>query len=116
MSERPPVLRWAATLVVLQTSAELAYVAGRSELTGGLRLGLMAVLALQFLFVRGLLRFSPGSVLGLLAFEGMAVVAAIAGDGAIVVRGALALTSVSVIALLLASIQAFPSPDLPKIT
>ncbi len=109
-------LRWAATIVVLQTSAELAYVAGRSELTGGLRLGLMAVLALQLVFIRGAWHLSAGSVLGLLALEGMAVVAAIAGDGALVVRGALALTAVAVMVLLVMSISAFPSPELPKIS
>jgi hypothetical protein len=116
LSERPRTLTWAAVIVVLQTTVELAYVAGRSELTGGLRLGLMAVLALQFLFIRNALRLSAGSVLGLLALEGMAVVAAIAGDGPIVVRAALASASLSVIVLLLASIPAFPSPELPKIT
>jgi hypothetical protein len=116
LTERPRTLTWAAVIVVLQTTLELAYVAGRSELTGGLRAGLMAVLALQLLFIRNALRLSAGSVLGLLAFEAMAIVAAIAGDGPLAVRGALALASVSVIVLLLASIPSFPSPELPKIT
>jgi len=74
------------------------------------------VLSLQLLFARGARRMSPGSVLGLFAFEGMAVVAAIAGDGALVIRGALAVSALSVIVLLLVSITAFPSPDLPKIS
>ena len=116
MTERPRALVWAATLVVLQTAVELAYVAGRGELTLGLRLGLMVVVAVQFLFARGALRMAAGSVLGLLAFEAMAVVAAIAGNGALVVRGALAAVSLSVMVLLLVSIAAFPSPDLPKIS
>jgi uncharacterized membrane protein YuzA (DUF378 family) len=55
-------------------------------------------------------------VLGLLAFEGMTVVAAIAGDGALVVRGALALVAIAVIVLLMVSIASFPSPDLPKLS
>jgi hypothetical protein len=110
-------LRWATTIVVLQVSVELAYVAGRSELTPGLRIGLVLVLALQLLFIRGAWRMtSAGSVLGLLAFEVMAVIAAVAGDGALVVRGALAASAVSVLVLLLMSISAFPSPDLPRIT
>jgi hypothetical protein len=114
--ERPRSLRWAATIVILQSSAELAYVAGRGELTPGLRIGLMGVLALQLLFIRGAWRLSAGSVLGLLAFEAMAVVAAIGGDGAFAIRGALAVSALAVMVLLLMSISAFPSPDLPKIT
>jgi hypothetical protein len=103
-------------MIVLQTAAELAYVAGRQELTVGLRILLMVVVALQLLFARGALRMSAGSVLALFAFEGMAVVAAVAGDGALVVRGALASVSIAVIVLLLVSIPSFPSPDLPKIS
>jgi hypothetical protein len=109
-------LVWAASVIVLQTSVELAYVAGRKELTPGLRVGLMGVVALQLLFVQGAWRMSAGSVLGLLAFEAMAVVAAIAGDGPVVIRGGLAAAAVSVMVLLMVSISAFPSPDLPKIT
>ena len=113
---RPRSLRWAATIVVLQTSAELAYVAGRTELTLGLRGALMVVLALLLLFIRGAWRLSAGSVLGQLAFESMAVVAAIAGDGPIAVRGALAASALAVLVLLVMSISAFPPADLPKIT
>jgi hypothetical protein len=113
---RPRPLVWAVNVIVLQTALELAYVAGRSELTVGLRVGLMVVVAMQFVFARGALRLSAGSVLGLLAFEGMTVVAAIAGDGALVVRGALASVAIAVIVLLMVSIASFPSPDLPKIS
>ena len=115
-ASRPRPLVWAVDAIVLQTAAELAYVAGRSELTVGLRIALMVVVALQLVFARGALRMSAGSVLGLFAFEGMAAVAAVAGEGALVVRGALAFVSIAVIVLLLVSIPSFPSPDLPKIT
>jgi hypothetical protein len=114
--ERPRSLRVAATIVVLQTVAEMAYVAGRKELTPGLRVGLIGVLALQLVFMRGAWRLSAGSVFGLLAFEAMAIVAAIGNDGALWVRGALAASALGVMALLMMSISAFPSPDLPKIT
>lgn len=116
MSDRPRTLVWASSLVVLQTSVELAYVVGRREYTPGLRIGLAGVVALQLLFARGVMRLSAGSVLALMAFETMAVVAAIAGDGALVIRGALAAAAISVMVLLMVSISAFPSPDLPKIT
>ena len=113
---RPRTLVWAVDALVVQTAGELAYVAGRSELTVGLRVLLMVVVAMQLVFARGALRMSAGSVLALFAFEGMAAVAAVAGDGALVVRGALACASIAVIVLLLVSIASFPSPDLPKMS
>ena len=116
MTERPRALAWAANIVILQTTVELAYVVGRKEFTPGLRAGLVVVVALQYVFARGALRMSAGSVLGLLAYEAMAVVAAIGGDGALVIRGALAAVSISVMVLLMVSIAAFPSPELPKIS
>jgi hypothetical protein len=116
LRERPRTLAWATSLVVLQTTAEVAYVLGRSEFTPGLRVGLAGVVALQLLFAQGAMRLSAGSVLALMAYETMAVVAAIAGDGAVAVRGALAASAICVVVLLMVSISAFPSPDLPKIT
>jgi hypothetical protein len=77
--------------------------------------GLAGVLALQLLFAQGAMRMSAGSVLALMAYEVMAVVAAIGGDGPIAIRGALAATAIVVMVLLMVSIAAFPSPDLPKI-
>ncbi|MEY2404542.1 MAG: hypothetical protein QOD38_2093 [Acidimicrobiaceae bacterium] len=116
MSDRPRTLVWASSLVVLQTSVEIAYVVGRHEYTPGLRIGLTVVVGLQLLFAHGALRMSAGSVLALMAYEVMAIVAAIGGDGALVIRGALAATAISVMVLLMVSISSFPSPDLPKIT
>ena len=116
MNQRPRTLAWAASLVVVQTSFEVAYVVGRGDITVGLRVALAGVLALQLLFAQGALRMSAGSVLALMAYEVMAVVAAIGGDGALAVRGALAATAVVVMVLLMVAIAAFPAPDLPKIT
>ena len=116
VTKRPRALGWAVNLIVLQTTVELAYVVGRKEFTPGLRVGLVIVVALQYVFARGAWRMSAGSVLGLLAYDAMAVVAAIGGDGALAIRGALALVSISVMVLLMVSIAAFPSPDLPKIS
>ena len=116
MTDRPRTLAWACSLVVLQTAAEVAYVIGRDEYTPGLRIALAAVLTLQLVFAQGAMRMSAGSVLALMAYEMMTIVAAIAGDGAFVIRGALAASAVSVMVLLLVSISAFPPPDMPKIT
>jgi hypothetical protein len=116
VATRPITLLAAAWLVTVQTLAELVYVGGRAELTLGLRIGLMVVLSLQLVFAQRATRFSAGSVLGLFAFEGMAVVAAIGASGALAVRGLLAAAAVATIALLFASMPSFPSPSLPKLS
>ena len=106
-------LRVAAGIVVAMTVCELVYVASRDELTVGLRVGLMLVVALQVVFAQGALRFGAGSVLGLFACEGMTVVAAIGGRGPIVVRLLLAAAAITVIVLLMRSLPAFPTPTTP---
>ena len=70
---------------------------------------LMLVLALQLLFARGILRRSAGSVLGLFAFELMAVIAAIGSSAHAVLRLGLAAGAVAVIVLLAMSLDAFPT-------
>ena len=115
-TKRPGALAWATLVIALQVTVELVYVIRRKEFTPGLRVGLVFVVALQYVFARGAWRMAAGSVLGLLAYEAMAVVAAIGGDGALAIRGALALVSISVMVLLMVSIAAFPSPELPKIS
>jgi hypothetical protein len=116
IAARPITLLAAAWLVTVQTLAELVHVGGRDELTVGLRIGLMVVLSLQLVFAQRATRFSAGSVLGLFAFEGMTVVAAIGASGALAVRGALALAALVAIGLLFASMPSFPSPSLPKLS
>jgi len=103
-------------VVVVQTLCELVYVGGRSELTVGLRVFLMIVLALQVVFAQGVLRRSAGSVFALFAYEAMAVVAAFAAHGPVLARAALAVAAVAVIVLLLASLSDFPSATLPRST
>lgn len=89
-------------------------VALRSDLVPGLRLMMMCVIGLQLVFAAMLTRYSAGSVLGLFAFEAMAVVAAVGSGGPMLLRGALAAGAVAVIALMGASLPAFPSPPPPR--
>ena len=110
----PATLRAAATVVTLQAVCEMVSVAGRTELVVGLRISLMLVIGLQLVFAARLSRYSAGSVFGLFAFELMTLVAGAVSGGSLLIRGALALSSITVIALLGASLSAFPSPAPPR--
>jgi hypothetical protein len=111
----PWTLRAAVGLVVVEAVAEAVGVAGRSELTPGLRVGLVLCVGLKVLFAWRARRLSPGGMLGLLMLEGTTVVAALgATDATAAVRLALAGVALVVLALLSSSLHAFPSPTLPK--
>lgn len=112
--EPPWTLRAAAGLVSVEALVECVSVVGRTNLTAGLRTMLVVSLALKWLFAWRALRLSAGAALGLLLLEGTTVVAAFgAVDTDPWVRTALGASALSVIALLAASLHAFPSPDLP---
>jgi hypothetical protein len=111
----PWTLRAAAGLVSIEALVESVAVSGRTNLTVGLRVALVLCIALKWLFAWRALRLGPGAALGLLLLEGTTVVAALgAVDTDALVRVALAGTAVTVIALLAASLHAFPTPALPK--
>ena len=112
--EPPWTLRAAAGLVSVEALVECVAVVGRTNLTAGLRAMLVIILALKWLFAWRALRLSAGAALGLLLLEGTTVVAALgAVDTDSLVRAALGATALTVIALVGASLHAFPSPDLP---
>lgn len=111
----PFTLRAAAGLVSIEALVESVVVSDRSELTAGLRTGLVLCIALKWLFAWLVLRRSAGAALGLLLLEGTTVVAALgAVDTSSGARLALGLTAVTVMALVAASLHAFPPPTLPK--
>lgn len=111
----PWTLRSAAALVSVETLVECAVVAARSELTPGLRGLLILTLALKWVFAWRLLGLHAGAVFGLLMLEGTTVVAALGAVGwPLPARLALGGTALTVIALLLRSLSAFPAPSLPK--
>ena len=110
----PFTLTAAAWLAVLLTLCELGFIAGRSEFTPGLRVMLCVMVGLQLLFAQRAASLSAGGVLGLFACEAMAVIAAIGARGPIGVRLALAAAAIGTIALLAASLHAFPSPSITR--
>ncbi len=111
----PWTLRAAAGLVSIEALVEAVAVSGRTNLTVGLRVGLVLCLALKWLFAWRVLQLGPGAALGLLLLEGTTVVAAFgAVDTDALVRVALGGTALTVMALLAASLHAFPTPALPK--
>ena len=111
----PWTLRAAVGLVSIEALAEGVAVAGRGTLTPGLRVALVSCLALKWVFAWRVLHLSPGATLGLLLLEGTTVVAAMgAVDSSALARVGLGATAMTVIALLLASLHAFPTPTLPK--
>jgi len=111
----PRTLRVAVGLVAVEALVEAVAVAGRAELTPGLRVGLILCISLKWGFGWRVLRLSAGAMLGLLLLQGTTIVAAFgaveASMGARLALGAVALTS---LVLLSSSLHAFPSPTLPK--
>lgn len=111
----PWTLRAAASIVAVEALAEAIAVAGRSNLTAGLRGALVLCIGIKWLLAWRVVRLSAGAALGLLMLEGTTVVAAF---GAVAtdlhVRLALGGTALLAIVLLACSLHAFPSPALPN--
>ena len=111
----PWTLRAAAGLVSVEALVESVAVVGRTALTPGLRVLLVLCLSLKWLFAWRALRLGAGAALGLFLLEGTTIVAALgAVSSAACARLALGVTAATVIALLAASLHAFPAPELPK--
>ena len=111
----PWTLRAAVALVAVEALVEAVAVSGRSELTTGLRTFLVLCIALKWLFAWRVLHLSAGATLGLLMLQGTTIVAAFGAEGlAMPARLTLGAAAALVMALVLASLHAFPSPALPK--
>lgn len=111
----PWTLRAGAGLVSAEALVEALIVAGRTELTPGLRVILVLCVGLKWLFAWRILRLKAGAMLGLLMLEGTTIVAAFgAVDAAMGARVALGAVALTVIGLLSSSLHAFPTPTLPK--
>jgi hypothetical protein len=115
-NEDVPWTLWAAVGVVFAEAAvEAVVVAARTELTPGLRVGLVLCLALKWLFAWRVTHLSAGPMLGLLMLEGTTVVAAFGATTAPpLARLALGAVALVTMGLLSSSLHAFPSPTLPK--
>jgi hypothetical protein len=119
MPAEPDVLPWtlraAVVLVSVEALVEALLVAGRSELTPGLRVFLVLCVGLKWVFAWGVLRLHAGALFGLLLLEVTTVVAAAAATEAPTgLRLALGGVALTVLVLLSSSLHAFPSPTLPK--
>lgn len=110
----PPALRVAAALVAVEAMVEAVVIAGRDELTPGLRVMLIGFLSFKWVFAAGLLRLRPGAALGTFLLEGTSVVAALgAVEASGPVRLALAASALLAIVLVATSLHAFPEAPLP---
>lgn len=117
-SPRPLVVPWtlhaAFWLVLAESAVQGAFVVGRDDWGSvGKALVLLAFLA-KVGFAQLARRLSAGGVLGLLVFEWMGILVAIGADWSMSLRLLLVATVVAVNALVLSSLHAFPTPELPR--
>lgn len=109
----PWMLHAAFWLVLAESVAEGAFVVARDDYgPGGKGLVLLAFVA-KVGFAHLARRLSAGGVLGLLLFELVGILVAVGADWAPWLRLLLVATVAAVFALVLSSLRAFPSPELP---
>jgi len=109
----PWMLHAAFWLVLVESLAEGAFVVARDDYgPGGKGLVLLAFVA-KVGFAHLARRLSAGGVLGLLLFELVGILVAVGADWALWLRLLLVATVAAVFALVLSSLRAFPSPELP---
>ena len=117
-AEAPPRVPWmlhaAFWIVLVESLAQGAFVVARDDYgPGGKGLVLLAF-ATKVLFAHLARRLSAGGVLGLLVLELVGILVALGADWAVWLRLALVATVVAVYALVLSSLRAFPTPELPR--
>lgn len=109
----PPALTVVLVLVTVETAAEVAFVLGGGHFgPGGRALLALLLLAKVVLAARARKLHADGAV-GLLLFELIGVLVALGADWPVPVRLALVACVVAVFVLVLASLHAFPMPELP---
>jgi hypothetical protein len=110
----PWTLHAAFWLVLAESLAEGAYVVARDDWGAiGKALVLSAFVA-KVGFAQLARRLSAGGAMGVLVFELVGILVAIGADWALALRVLLAATVVAVYALVLSSLHAFPTPELPR--
>lgn len=110
----PWTLHAAFWLVLVESIVEGAFVVGRDDWGSvGKALILLAFVA-KVTFAHLARRLSAGGVLGLLVFELVGILVAIGADWSTALRLLLVATVLAVYALVLSSLHAFPTPELPR--
>lgn len=110
----PWTLHAAFWLVLLESVVEAAFVVGRDDWGGLGKALILLAFAVKVGFAELARRRSAGGVLGLLVFECMGILVAIGADWSMALRLLLVATVVAVYALVLSSLHAFPTPELPR--
>jgi hypothetical protein len=103
----------ALALVGLQSLAESAFVVARDDYGPGGKALVIGAIGLKVLFAVWARQLRAGGALGLLAFEAVGILVALGAEWSFVLRTALVACVVAVWALVLSSLHAFPSPELP---
>lgn len=111
--EAPAALTVALVIVVIESAAQAAFVLNRDDYGPGGKALVVAAIGVKVLFAVWARRLSAGGALGLLALELMGVVVALGAAWSIELRYALVASVVAVYVLVLSSLHAFPTPELP---
>lgn len=110
----PVRLRVAAGLVAVEAVVEAGIIAGREELTPGLRAMIILFLSTKWIFAARVVKLRAGPALGLFLLEGTTLLFLLgASDTDALVRIALAGAALAAIVLLAGSLHAFPPAPLP---
>ena len=111
---RPPVaLTLALAIVVVESTVQAGFVIGRDDYGPGGKGLLVLAIGAKVLFAAMARRLSAGGALGLLAFELVGILVALGAAWSMGLRLALVACVVAVYALVLSSLHAFPTPELP---
>ncbi len=111
---RPPVaLTVVVVIVAVETAFEVAFVFGRDDYGPGGKVLIAMVFGIKILLALSARRLRAGGALGLLLFELVGILVAIGAGWSLALRLGLVACVVAVYVLVLSSLHAFPSPELP---
>jgi hypothetical protein len=110
---RPPTaLTVVLVLVVIETTAEIAFVFARDDYGPGGKAFIALLLALKIVLAASARRLRAGGALGLLVFELVGILVAIGAAWSLGLRFALVACVIAVFVLVLSSLHAFPTPEI----
>lgn len=112
-TQAPAALTVALAIVVLESLAQSAFVLSRDDFGPGGKALLLGAFGCKVLFAVWARRLSAGGALGLLTVELVGVLVALGASWAVELRWALVAAVAAVYALVLSSLHAFPTPELP---